>query len=58
MIKSKLRGSIHRLNIELGRYKTDPKTNNPPIARENRICTFCIVKQNDGTRVVEDENMS
>ena len=49
----KLRGSSHRLNIELGRYKSDPKTNKPPIARENRICNFCIV--NDGIRVVEDE---
>ena len=49
----KLRGSSHRLNIELGRYKSDPKTNKPPIARENRICNFCFV--NDGIRVVEDE---
>ena len=49
----KLRGSSHRLNIEIGRYKSDPKTNKPPIARENRICNFCFV--NDGIRVVEDE---
>ena len=38
----KLRGSSHKLNIEIGRYKSDPKTNKPPIARENRICNFCF----------------